>query len=98
MSILPEIFDKHAKYKPWLWEKYYATFDHTKMQKQRKENDAENKYQKDRMQHGSKKTGHSKDSLKYKEFVKKAKESTKLRRGEVKRYDKKKGKWVSNKD
>ena len=40
MSILPEIFDKHAKYKPWLWEKYYATFDHTKMQKQRAENEA----------------------------------------------------------
>tara|TARA_B100000029_G_C16895692_1_gene712115 strand:+ start:171 stop:467 length:297 start_codon:yes stop_codon:yes gene_type:complete len=98
MNFLPKIFDKQAKFQPWLWEKHYGTFDHTKMQKQRAENEAENKYQKDRMQHGSKKVGHSKDSLKYKEFVKKAKDSTKLRRGEVKRYDKKKGKWVSNKD
>ena len=27
MNILPEIFDKQAKFKPWLWEKYGDTFD-----------------------------------------------------------------------
>ena len=49
------------------------------------------------MMHGKKKTGHSKDSPTYKQFVAKAKE-TGLKRGEVKRYDKDKKKWVSNKD
>ena len=46
--------------------------------------------------HGKKKVGYSKDSPTYKAFVKKAKE-TGLKRGEVKKYDKAKGKWVSNK-
>ena len=49
------------------------------------------------MMHGKKKVGHSKDSPTYKQFLAKAKE-TGLRRGEVKRYDKNKKKWVSNKD
>ena len=95
MNFLPQIFDKQARFQPWLWEKY-DTFDRTSLQKKRKENESQNKYQKDRMQHGKKKVGHSKDSLKYKEFVNKAKESNKLRPGEVKKYVK--GKWVSNKD
>jgi hypothetical protein len=97
MSILPEIFDKQSRFKPWLWEKYGDTFDDEKTRKKRAESEAENKYKKDRMMHGKKKVGHSKDSPTYKEFVKKAKTST-LRRGEVKKYDKAKGKWVSNKD
>ena len=97
MNILPEIFDKHAKYKPWLWEKYGDTFDDEKTRKKRAENESELKYKKDRMMHGKKKVGHSKDSPTYKQFVAKAKE-TGLRRGEVKKYDKAKGKWVSNKD
>jgi len=98
MQWLPDAF-KANKYQPWLWEKYYGTFDHTKMQKQRAENEAENKYQKDRMQHGKKKVGTSRQSTKYKDFVKKAAESKKrLRPGEVKRWDKAKKKWISNKD
>ena len=95
MNFLPEIFDKHAKYKPWLWEKYGDTFDDEKNRKKRAEDEAELKYKKDRMMHGKKKVGHSKDSPTYKEFVKKAK-STGLRKGEVKKLVK--GKWVSNKD
>jgi len=39
MNILPEIFDKHAKYKPWLWEKYGDTFDDEKNRKKREENE-----------------------------------------------------------
>ena len=27
MNILPEIFDKQAKFKPWLWEKNGDTLD-----------------------------------------------------------------------
>ena len=97
MSILPEIFDKQSRFKPWLWEKYGDTFDDEKNRKKTKEHEAELQYKKDRMMHGKKKTGHSKDSPTYKQFVAKAKE-TGLRRGEVKRYDKNKKKWVSNKD
>ena len=97
MTILPEIFDKHAKYKPGLWEKYGDTFDDEKTRKKRAEHEAENKYKKDRMMHGKKKVGHSKDSPTYKQFVAKAKE-TGLKRGEVKKYDKNKKKWISNKD
>ena len=95
MSILPEIFDKQARFKPWLWEKYGDTFYYEKTRKIREETEAELKYKKDRMMHGKKKVGHSKDSPTYKDFVKKAK-STGLRKGEVKKLVK--GKWVSNKD
>ena len=44
MNILPEIFDKHAKFKPWLWEKYGDTFDDEKNRKKRDENEKELKY------------------------------------------------------
>ena len=44
MNILPEIFDKHAKYKPWLWEKYGDTFDDEKTRKKREEGEAELMY------------------------------------------------------
>ena len=97
MSILPEIFDKQSRFKPWLWETYGDTFDDEKNRKKRDENEKELKYKKDRMMHGKKKVGHSKDSPTYKQFIAKAKE-TGLRRGEVKKYDKNKKKWVSNKD
>ena len=62
MNILPEIFDKHAKYKPWLWEKYGDTFDDEKYRKRREEGEKENKYKKDRMMHGKKKVGHSNET------------------------------------
>tara|TARA_B100000902_G_scaffold212376_1_gene201946 strand:- start:499 stop:786 length:288 start_codon:yes stop_codon:yes gene_type:complete len=95
MNILPEIFDRQSRFKPWLWEKYGDTWDDEKNRKKRAENESELKYKKDRMTHGSKKVGHSKDSKTYKEFVANAKKS-KLRRGEVKKLVN--GKWVSNKD
>ena len=94
MNLLPEIFDKQARFKPWLWEKYGDSWDNEKERKKSAEKEAELKYQKDKMMHGSKKTGHSKDSPTYKEFVKKAK-GTGLRKGEVKKLVN--GKWVSNK-
>ena len=94
MNILPEIFDKQARFKPWLWEKYGDTFDDEKSRKKRAESEAETKYKKDRMMHGKKKVGHSKDSPTYKDFVKGAKKST-LKPGEVKKLVN--GKWVSNK-
>ena len=99
MNILPEIFDKHAKFKPWLWEKYGDTFDDEKNRKKTAEKEKDLKYTKDRMMHGKKKVGTSRDSTKYRDFVKKAAESKKkLRPGEVKRWDKAKKKWISNKD
>ena len=94
MNLLPEIFDKQARFKPWLWEKYGDSWDNEKERKKSAEKEAELKYRKDRMMHGSNKTGHSKDSPTYKEFVKKAK-GTGLRKGEVKKLVN--GKWVSNK-
>ena len=94
MTILPEIFDKHAKFKPWLWEKYGDTFDDEKNRKKRAESESETKYKKDRMMHGKKKVGHSKDSKTYKDFIKGAKKSN-LKPGEVKKLVN--GKWVSNK-
>jgi len=94
MNIFPEIFDKQARFKPWLWEKYGDTFDDEKFRKKRAESEAETKYKKDRMMHGKKKVGHSKDSPTYKDFVKGAKKST-LKPGEVKKLVN--GKWVSNK-
>ena len=63
MNILPEIFDKQARFKPWLWEKYGDTFDDEKNRKKREENEKELKYKKDRMMHGKKKVGHSKTVL-----------------------------------
>ena len=97
MNLLPEIFDKQAKFKPWLWEKYGDGWDTEKERKKSADKEADLKYQKDRMMHGKKKVGHSKDDKKYKDFVANAKK-TGLRPGEVKRYDKAKKKWVSNKD
>ena len=41
MSILPEIFAKQSRFKPWLWEKYGDTFDDEKNRKKTKENEAE---------------------------------------------------------
>ena len=94
MNIFPEIFDKQARFKPWLWEKYGDTFDDEKNRKKRAESESETKYKKDRMMHGKKKVGHSKDSKTYKDFIKGAKKSN-LKPGEVKKLVN--GKWVSNK-
>ena len=98
MNIFPEIFDKQARFKPWLWEKYGDTFDDEKTRKKRAEGEADfgtyDFTSFDRMMHGKKKVGHSKDSPTYKDFVKGAKKST-LKPGEVKKLVN--GKWVSNK-
>ena len=48
------------------------------------------------MKYGNKQVG--KDWGKFRAAMKKAVDSKKLRPGEVKRYDKSLGKWVSNKD
>ena len=57
MNILPEIFDKQARFKPWLWEKYGDTFDDEKNRQKTKEKVAELKYKKDRMKHGRRRLG-----------------------------------------
>ena len=91
---LPDAFSA-TKYEPWLLpEKYGDTFDNEKQRKKTAEHEAEVKYNKDRMMHGKKKVGHSKDSKTYKEFIKGAKKSN-LKPGEVKKLVN--GKWVSNK-
>ena len=33
MNLLPEIFDKQARFKPWLWEKYGDSWDNEKERK-----------------------------------------------------------------
>ena len=99
MQWLPDAFYA-SKYQPWLLpEKYGDTFDDEKNRKRTAEKEKDLKYTKDRMMHGKKKVGTSRQSTKYKDFVKKAAESKKkLRPGEVKRWDKAKKKWISNKD
>ena len=42
MSILPEIFDKQSRFKPWLWKETYGdTFDDEKNRKRRDEAEKE---------------------------------------------------------
>ena len=43
MNILPEIFDKQARFKPWLWEKYGDTFDDEKNRQKTKEKEEKGK-------------------------------------------------------
>ena len=94
MQWLPDAFYA-SKYQPWLLpEKYGDTFDDEKNRKRTADNEATTKYNKDRMMHGKKKVGHSKDSKTYKDFIKGAKKSN-LKPGEVKKLVN--GKWVSNK-
>ena len=88
---LPEVF-----YRPDIYEKYGDTFDTPKYKEKSAENERVNQERKDRMKYGTKKVG--KDWGKFKKAMEKAVASKKLRPGEVKRYDKSKGKWVSNKD
>ena len=93
-NLLPDAF-RATRYEPWLLpEKYGDTFDNEKDKKKRDDHEAENKYNKDRMMHGKKKVGQSKDSKTYKEFLKGAKK-TNLKPGEVRKLVN--GKWVSNK-
>ena len=88
---LPEVF-----YRPDIYEKYGDTFDTPKYKEKDAENERVNQERSDRMKYGNKKVG--KDWGKFRDAMKKAVDSKKLRPGEVKKYDKLKGKWVSNKD
>ena len=67
---LPDAFYA-SKYHPWLAEKSWSTFDSAKERKRMKDNEDENQYQKDRMTHGSKKVGQSRDSDTYRTWKKK---------------------------
>ena len=88
---LPEVFYIHD-----IYEKYGDTFDTPRYKEKARKAELSNQERKDRMQYGDKKVG--KDWGKFRSAMKKAVEAKKLRPGEVKRYDKAKGKWVSNKD
>ena len=88
---LPEVF-----YRPDIYEKYGDTFDSPQYKEKARKAELANQERKDRMKYGNKKVG--KDWGKFRDAMKKASEKNKLRPGEVKKYDKLKGKWVSNKD
>ena len=88
---LPEVF-----YRPDIYERYGDTFDTPKYKEKAVENERVNQERSDRMKYGNKKVG--KDWGKFRAAMKKAVDAKKLSPGEVKKYDKLKGKWVSNKD
>ena len=88
---LPEVF-----YRPDIYERYGDTFDTPRYKEKARKSELANQERKDRMKYGNKKVG--KDWGKFKAAMKKAVDAKKLRPGEVKTYDKVKGKWVSNKD
>ena len=88
---LPEVF-----YRPDIYERYGDTFDTPQHKEKMRKAELANQEKKDRMKYGNKKVG--KDWGKFRAAMKKAVDAKKLRPGEVKRYDKSKGKWVSNKD
>ena len=88
---LPEVF-----YRPDIYERYGDTFDTPQHKEKMRKAELANQEKKDRMKYGNKKVG--KDWGKFRAAMKKAVDAKKLRPGEVKRYDKSLGKWVSNKD
>ena len=88
---LPEVF-----YRPDIYEKYGDTFDSPQYKEKARKAELADQERKDRMKYGNKKVG--KDWGKFRDAMKKATEKNKLRPGEVKKYDKLKGKWVSIKD
>ena len=93
MQWLPDAFYAN-KYQPWLLpEKYGDTFDDEKNRKRTAEKEKDLKYTKDRMMHGKKKVGQSKDSETYRTWKKRRAEmeTQKPRMTEkgVKFYDKK---------
>ena len=79
-----------------LIEKYGDTFDTPQYKEKARKAELADQERRDRMKYGKKKVG--KDWGKFKAAMKKAVDAKKLRPGEVKRYDKSLGKWVSNKD
>ena len=88
---LPEVF-----YRPDIYERYGDTFDTPQHKEKMRKAELANQERSERMKYGNKKVG--KDWGKFRDAMKKATDSKKLRPGEVKRYDKLKGKWVYNKD
>ena len=94
---LPDAFDASPS-QPWLGEGY-STFDSAKERKRMKDNEDENQYQKDRMTHGDKKVGRSRDSDTYRTWKKKRaaeKEANRPRMTEkgVRFYDAKGKGWI----
>ncbi len=94
---LPDAFYASPS-QPWLAEGY-STLDSAKERKRMKDNEDENQYQKDRMTHGSKKVGQSRDSLTYRTWKKKQaveKEANRARVTErgVRVYDAKGKGWI----
>ena len=67
---LPDAFYA-SKYEPWLAEKVVTTFDTEKDRKKMRDSEDQNKYNKDRMMHGKKTVGQSKDSPTYRTWKKK---------------------------
>ena len=89
---LPDAFYA-SKYQPWLGERSVSTFDNEKERKKMQDSEDQNTYNKNRMMHGKKKVGASKDSETYRTWKKKRAEmaTNKPRMTEkgVRFYDKK---------
>tara|TARA_B100000029_G_scaffold318925_1_gene311422 strand:- start:3852 stop:4196 length:345 start_codon:yes stop_codon:yes gene_type:complete len=73
--LLPDALQPEAKFQPWLSEKYGDSWDTPEYRKKRDEKEKDLKFQRDKMQHGPKKTGVSRDSQTYKDFKAKQKQS-----------------------
>ena len=67
---LPEAFYA-SKYQPWLAEGYGSSFDNEKERKKMQDSEDQNTFNKNRMKHGKKNVGSSKDSLTYRTWKKK---------------------------
>ena len=92
-KFLPDAFYA-SKHEPWLDEsKFGNTFDSEKQRNKDREAEAQNKYDKDRMMHGKKRVGVSKDSDTYRTWKKKRQEiesqKPRMTQKGVKFYDKK---------
>ena len=69
-KFLPDAFYA-SKYQPWLGERSVSTFDNEKERKKMQDSEDQNTYKKNRMMHGKKKVGASKDSETYRTWKKK---------------------------
>ena len=69
-KFLPDAFYA-SKYQPWLGERSVSTFDNEKERKKMQDSEDQNTYNKNRMMHGKKKVGTSKDSETYRTWKKK---------------------------
>ena len=91
-KFLPDAFYA-SKYQPWLGERSVSTFDNEKERKKMQDSEDQNTYNKNRMMHGKKKVGASKDSETYRTWKKKRAEMTtnkpRMTEKGVRFYDKK---------